>query len=947
MSQELGPPPDSPAEVWNRPGSWRSSSEYDSSGSATPSRPHSSHAARSDLAATAPGAERPRHAPTASLSSITPAVGRTESPPVPSGASAMRAGTGRARAGTLPSRFPGPAPPGLPRAATGDPFGAQWRFPGASPLARTDSFSPMFSSVPGLGAPSAFEPFVPESSAPLGAVGAPPLEGEANGLAKTLDFLGLDDAPQDDSRLATPLVRERANTDASLLAAHHAQSSVAPGGPVRPPLGARSDSRTAALSATAMQNRMSPLPIGAHDVFSAPSTDLGHRPRATSLSTLDRPRAAAPPAPKSRSPAPSPARAPGHGRHRADTVGALSGPDGRQRTEHELHRAAFRADRSDVLAPTPNRLRSMTVPNSAPPDAERNVYISQLSAQASTRILLRLFEPYGVIDDIVLFPHHNGALIQFREAQHAADAHEAGVACIGPYLVDLLAEQRAPPHFSRTEAAWAKPGATAPAPEPVTPPTRLRHGGTASIVPSSDKGGVPLPVEHVVTLAPEQQRAFGDTLHFRHGSDPAVSTLETQEPRSYHASIPPVGDGGRPSRRFDNARFRELRKNIESGQMSQAQVDTIAMDHLGVIVELSSNYIGNTVVQRFFEQCSETVKTRLLERLAPHLATIGCHKNGTWAAQKIIDCARTDEQQRLIVEHLQPYVPALLLDQFGNYVVQCVLPFGFPRATFILDAMVDRCWEIAQGRFGARSMRTVLEHASVPRVQLKRVAMAIILHCVPLATSANGALLLTWLLDTSGLDGVMSQLAPRFVPHLAQLCTHKLASVTVLRIVGQSADPGAAVLLLRAIFDLPQAVVLEEILLDLVHGSQLVAKALQSPMLSPEAYAECVDKVAAILCRHELVGAPAYRRLAEQVGLVPRDGMHPSPHKMETPERLMHSSDGIPPMMPPSYGMMPPAPYAIVPNGAVYMPYATPPLFDIQPESARRSVYAHDTPPGP
>ncbi|KAI3626220.1 hypothetical protein CBS9595_001581 [Malassezia furfur] len=984
MSQDLGRPDESQADVWPPPGPWASTL---GNGAGVPGRPRSSHAAvptpPADLSASASplaAMSRARHAPTSSLSSIMPGMGRTASPPVPLAAGAAPArpvGTGRARAGTLPSRFSGPPPtPGLGAQAPSDAFGARWRFSGSSPMTSSETFAPMFSSVPELvPTPPSFEPFA--RLAPGTPSDAAQLDHEANGLAKTLDFLGLDDATP------MPTTRERSHTDAALLAARGAYAAAAPGGPVRAPLPSRSsDTRVPVLSATAMQSRMSPLPLGAHDGTpgGAPrAARLTHRPRATSLSTLDHAPAAASPAaatplgmstPVTRhaSPAASPARAPGHGRHRADTVGALSGPDGRHRTELELHRAAFGADRHahDVAATMPNRLRSLTMPgNASLAHADRNVYISQLSAEASTRVLLRLFEPYGVIEDIVLFPHHNGALIQFREAQHASDALAAGVACIGPYLVELLADQRVVPQFSRVEAEWAKPraGPAAPVaaaappaatPEAAAPAPRLRHGGTASIVPSSDKGGVPLPLEHVVTLAPEQQRAFGDALHFRSGPDPVVHALETPEARLYHASIPPVHDGGRSSRRFDNARFRELRKNIESGQLGQAQVDAVALDHLDVIVELASNYIGNTVVQRFFEQCSESVKTRLLERLAPHLATIGCHKNGTWAAQKIIDCAHTDAQQTLIVEHLQPYVPALLLDQFGNYVVQCVLPFGFPRATFVLDAMVDRCWEIAQGRFGARSMRTVLEHPAVPRVHIKRVAMAIILNCVPLATSANGALLLTWLLETSNLDGVMGQLAPRFVPHIAQLATHKLASVTVLRIVGRSAEPDAALLLLGAIFDLPQATVLEEILLDLVHGSQLVAKALQSPMLTPDAYAECVDKVAEILCRHDLVNAPAYRRLAEQVGLAPLDAPRVSPPRLahakgsaSTPDRLLNPMDGIPPpLMPPSFGMMPPAPYEFAANGGMYVPYtAAPPAFDIPPEPHARSLYAHGAPP--
>ena len=102
------------------------------------------------------------------------------------------------------------------------------------------------------------------------------------------------------------------------------------------------------------------------------------------------------------------------------------------------------------------------------------------------------------------------------------------------------------------------------------------------------------------------------------------------------------------------------------------------------------------------------------------------------------------------------------------------------------------------------------------------------------------------------------------------------------------------------------------------------------------------------------MNAPAYRRLAEQVGLAPLDAPRVSPPRLahakgstSTPDRLLNPVDGIPPpLMPPSFGMMPPAPYEFAANGGVYMPYtAAPPAFDIPPEPHARSVYAHGAPP--
>lgn len=99
----------------------------------------------------------------------------------------------------------------------------------------------------------------------------------------------------------------------------------------------------------------------------------------------------------------------------------------------------------------------------------------------------------------------------------------------------------------------------------------------------------------------------------------------------------------------------------------------------------------------------------MLERIAPHLATIGVHKNGTWAAQKIIECSSTDEERAIVVNNLRPFAPPLMCDSLGNYVCAGTLRFGEPFNHYVFDAMIDRMWDIAQNRFGARCMRTCLE----------------------------------------------------------------------------------------------------------------------------------------------------------------------------------------------------------------------------------------------
>ncbi|KNZ45814.1 hypothetical protein VP01_778g3 [Puccinia sorghi] len=349
------------------------------------------------------------------------------------------------------------------------------------------------------------------------------------------------------------------------------------------------------------------------------------------------------------------------------------------------------------------------------------------------------------------------------------------------------------------------------------------------------------------------------------------AVADFRPPVTYYTTVPPPINQLDPHRRLvtavsDPARLREIRKRFDSNTLSQEEMDQIASELLEEIIYLSSDYIGNTIVQKLFEKCSHPIKMLMLERCAPHLAIIGCHKNGTWAAQKMIDCASSEEEMVLICQNLRPFGPPLLLDSLGNYVMQCCLRFGSPYNDFVFDAIVDRCWEVSQGRFGARSVRTCLESKYTTRLQIKRVAIAVILNSIPLATNPNGTLLLTWLLDSSGLPGRYRLLAPRLAPHLAHLCTHKLASVTVLRIINQASDPQASQTIIDGIFH-SSKLVLEEILGDQAHGVNVLSKALTSSFLSADLKCTMSEKIKEMMVSLRVQHIPAYKKLAEEVGV--------------------------------------------------------------------------------
>ncbi|KAI8884857.1 ARM repeat-containing protein [Backusella circina FSU 941] len=356
------------------------------------------------------------------------------------------------------------------------------------------------------------------------------------------------------------------------------------------------------------------------------------------------------------------------------------------------------------------------------------------------------------------------------------------------------------------------------------------------------------------SVKPEYQtiiKSFGDD-----EEEEAVLNELYQHACCYQYRNVPLAPELGQTRKVDVCRLREIRKKLDL----IIDWESIVFECQDELVELCNDYIGNTIVQRLFERCSEKTKSHMLEIIAPYLASIGVHKNGTWAAQKIIETCKLPAQ---------PYVPALLLDPFGNYVVQCCL--GLTRNQFIFDAIVNSCWEISQGRFGARAIRATLESPFASKLQQKYVAVIIVQHALSLATNPNGALLLIWLLDTSCIPGRYIALAPRLVPHLGQLCTHKLASLTILKLVNQRPEPEAQRGIIKLLFS--NMIILEEVLHDQVHGVNVIQKILCSSYIELSERQAIAEKVKQLLYKLKLYHAQGYKRLVEEINMVKVDSV--------------------------------------------------------------------------
>jgi protein JSN1 len=500
----------------------------------------------------------------------------------------------------------------------------------------------------------------------------------------------------------------------------------------------------------------------------------------------------------------------------------------------------------------------------------RALWIGSIPVSTTVTSLDAIFSIYGKIESTRVLTHKNCGFVNFERVESAIQAKS------------LLNGKEIFPGAGPVRIGYAKvpgtsasgtPGANGTQPSPTPDPHAAlgANGAADGVTLKADGGLATVPqVPPLVELQPEMAqivKEFGAS-----DDDTRNITSSVQRAIAYQSfvdEVPPVPEPSQ-TRMHDAPRLRDIRKRIDNGACSIQEIEETASGMLPEIAELASDYLGNTVVQKLFEYCSEQTKEQMLMQIAPHMAEIGVHKNGTWAAQKIIDVTKTPTQMKMIVDALRPYTVPLFLDQYGNYVLQCCLRFGSPYNDFIFETMLTRMWEIAQGRFGSRAMRACLESHHATKDQQRMLAAAIALHSVQLATNANGALLLTWFLDTCTFPHRRTVLAPRLVPHLVHLCTHKVAYLTVLKVINQRNEPEARDIVLKALFFSPGDEFLEDILSDPTSGATLIFKVLTTPFFDESMRTEVVKNVSKVLTKLKATPSQGYKRLMDEVGLSSR-----------------------------------------------------------------------------
>jgi protein JSN1 len=264
----------------------------------------------------------------------------------------------------------------------------------------------------------------------------------------------------------------------------------------------------------------------------------------------------------------------------------------------------------------------------------RSLWLGNIPASTTTTSLIHIFQPFGQVESARVLTHKNCGFINYTTAEHAINARMA------------LNGKEIFPGAGPTRIGFAKPSASgsngaptpnggaygSPSPDPNSKHAEggipLSKGASSTGVNGADgvSGSVDLEMpkledlkEDILKIVEEFGAEKEDLEKMAKMIDNAVAFND------FEPEIPTIPEPSH-NRTHDAPKLRDIRKRIDNGNCSTAEIEEIALAMLPEVAELSSDYLGNTVVQKLFEYCSEEIKETLLVEIGPHLAEIGIRK---------------------------------------------------------------------------------------------------------------------------------------------------------------------------------------------------------------------------------------------------------------------------------------------------------------------------------
>jgi len=212
---------------------------------------------------------------------------------------------------------------------------------------------------------------------------------------------------------------------------------------------------------------------------------------------------------------------------------------------------------------------------------------------------------------------------------------------------------------------------------------------------------------------------------------------------------------------------RVVQKMVECADTPE-QTSAIAMAISPRTMDLIRDMNGNHVIQRCLASLPAQDSSFIFERVTQECFSVATHRHGCCVLQRCLDHATSANREALIAEIIT-HVPKLVVDPFGNYVVQYILELRQPPLTHAVVTALQGCFtELSLQKFSSNVIEKCLKSGDsevvtmVARELISTRALATLLHD-PFANYVMQTLL------TVISDEEIETLVDRMGPHLPSL----------------------------------------------------------------------------------------------------------------------------------------------------------------------------------
>jgi len=251
-------------------------------------------------------------------------------------------------------------------------------------------------------------------------------------------------------------------------------------------------------------------------------------------------------------------------------------------------------------------------------------------------------------------------------------------------------------------------------------------------------------------------------------------------------------------------RIEDLAKSYQGSKMlqqfisraNQGEIDQVIREIGGRLEELILDPYANYMVQTLMQNCSSEQRYRLLQRIAPSMIKIACHKKGTHSLQVIVTLMHKEAEHQIIKEAFKDCVADLAVDPCATHVIQKLITIiPIENIDFIYEPLVRNFLNVAKHSYGILVIKHLMSKIEKTTHLKKRIIDIILENFENLIQDPCGNYTIQYALEFYPYDceavlekilvRVISYSSQKFSSNVIEKCLSNVQPAYLKRVIGE------------------------------------------------------------------------------------------------------------------------------------------------------------------